>query len=74
MVEVRSNNYVDYFDGESSLDALLNPPKPVARFVSPVDNTVIHKPIDETDVKLIGFLVGRKVYFSEAELEKYIID
>ncbi|MFZ3301455.1 MAG: hypothetical protein WA152_01930 [Microgenomates group bacterium] len=74
MVESGSNNYIDYFDGISILDALLNPSKPVARFVSPVDNSVIHKPVDQTDVKLIGFLTGRKVYFTEEEINKYIIE
>jgi hypothetical protein len=73
MVESGSNNYVDYFDGASILDALLNPPKPVSKFVSPVID-IVHRPIDDTDIKLISFLMGRKVYFSQEELEKYIIE
>ena len=73
MVELWPNISTDFFDGNKVLDALLNPPKPVARFVLPVAD-VESKPVDETDSKLISYLMGRKVCFSEEELDKYIIE
>lgn len=73
MVELLPNEFVDFFDGESALQSLLNPPKPVVRFISPVGD-ITHKPVDDTDLKLIGFLTGRKVYFTDEEIKRYIIE
>ena len=73
MVESGSNNYIDYFDGISILDALLNPPRPVSRFISPVGD-VVSRPVDDIDKKLISFLMGEKVYFTDEEVEKYFIE
>lgn len=73
MVESGSNEYIDYFDGASLLDALLNSSRPVSGFISPVEN-IVRRPVDDIDKKLIGFLKGKKVYFSKEEIEKYIIE
>lgn len=73
MSEFWPNMSTDYFDGNTILDSLLSLEKLAEKFIPPVDN-VKHKPVDDTDVKLIGYLTGRKVYFSEEELKKYIIE
>jgi len=75
MVESLSNFFgdsVDYFDGPSKLESLLNPVAPTIKRFQFVEN-VKFKPIDETDLKLISYLQGKKVYFSEEELNRYII-
>lgn len=73
MVESTSNKDIDYFDGQKILLRLLTIQKPITRFVYPIEVTS-SKPVDLTDIKLIGFLKGLKVCFTQEELERYVID
>lgn len=72
MVDRKGSVFVDYFDGVAQLDSLLNPPKLMPKFVVLVENTV-PRVIDEADKKFVGFLQGKKVFFTPEEVEKYIL-
>lgn len=73
MSELWSNDFIDYYDGDSVLDSLLNPPEQTKRFIPPL-GVVRSKPVDNTDTKLVSFLKGKKVYFTDEEIEQYIIE
>lgn len=59
------------FDGQKVLEEMFG----IKRFEErvPPKSDVVSKEPDELDCRLIGFLKGKKVIFTESELDEYIL-